>query len=77
MNLYRLDSIQNERAIPVRDFYGDVLIRAAAKAKQRALNAASELGLPVRVTRIQGAGRMTIMYHAHPDGTVTLNRKDR
>lgn len=78
MNLYRLDSIHEDgRAIPVSDFFGTVLERQSVKARQRALNAAAELGRSVLVTRIAGAGRMTPMYHAHPDGTITLNRKDQ
>lgn len=76
-NLYRLDSVQSDGSlIAVSDFFGPVLEPQAARAKHRALNAAEELGLSVLVTRIQGAGRMTKMYHAHPDGTITLNRKE-
>jgi hypothetical protein len=61
MNLYRLDYITTDGAIPVEDFIGPRLFRSRSRVNECGADIARNDGYNVRLTRIQGAGSMKIM----------------
>lgn len=70
MNLYRLDiQLPDGTSYPVADMLGPRLIRARQDAARVARSAAGYSGMPVLLTRIQGAGHLRRMGHYYPDGT--------
>lgn len=72
MNLYRIDLQQPDGTFqPLSDFLGPRLIRSRTAADNAARMATATTRLPAQVTRIRGAGQVTIMGTFQPDGRFT------
>jgi hypothetical protein len=61
MNLYRLDVQTPHGSYPVVDLMGPRLIRQRSEADRAGRAVASAERCPVTLTRITGAGRLTVM----------------